>query len=269
MGERGDAQEDRSRPVRIGISACLLGERVRWNGDHKRDAFLVDTVGRFVEWVPVCPEMELGLGTPRPPVQLERASAKDGGGTRLVEIVSRRDLTRRMDAFASRRVRELAALDLSGFVLKEGSPSCGLERVKVWRGSRSARTGQGRFAAALVAALPDLPVEDEGRLHDPAVRENFFERVFAWRRLAAFFQPRWTRSGLVEFHAREKPLLLAHDPAGYRALGRSVAAIKSANRRAFERAYRAGFMAALRKRATRSQSCLDPHLRELLHRDRS
>jgi len=177
MGERGK--------VRIGISACLLGERVRWNGDHKREPWLVDVVGRFVEWVPVCPEMEIGLGTPRPPVRLERTAAKNGGGTRLVEIESRRDLTKKMDAFAARRVRELGALDLCGFVLKRDSPSCGLERVKVWSGSQAARTGRGRFAEALLAALPDLPVEDEERLRDPVVCENFFERVFARRRLSA------------------------------------------------------------------------------------
>jgi uncharacterized protein YbbK (DUF523 family) len=180
MGERG-----KFRRVRIGISACLLGERVRWNGDHKREPFLVDTVGRFVEWVPVCPEMELGLGTPRPPVHLEKVAAKDGGGARLVEIESRRDLTKKMDAFAARRVRELGARDLDGFILKSDSPSCGPERVKVWSGKRSTRTGRGRFAEALLAVLPGLPVEDEVRLRDPVVRESFFERVFATRRLAA------------------------------------------------------------------------------------
>jgi len=186
MDERGKVRKVRKfRRVRIGISACLLGERVRWNGDHKRAPWLVDTVGRFVEWVPVCPEMEIGLGTPRPPVHLERASAKNGGGTRLVEIESRRDLTKKMDKFAARRVRELAALDLCGFILKKDSPSCGLERVKVWSGSKSARTGRGRFAEALLAALPDLPVEDEGRMRDPVVCKNFFERVFTQRRLAA------------------------------------------------------------------------------------
>jgi uncharacterized protein YbbK (DUF523 family) len=135
--------------------------------------------------VPVCPEMELGLGTPRPPVHLEKVAARNGGGTRLVEIESRRDLTKKMDAFAARRVRELAKLDLCGFVLKSDSPSCGPGRVKVWSGKKSTRTGRGRFAEALLAALPDLPVEDEVRLRDPVVRENFFERVFATRRLAA------------------------------------------------------------------------------------
>lgn len=181
MGERGVAREEK---VRIGISACLLGERVRWNGDHKREPWLVDTVGKFVEWVAVCPEMELGLGTPRPPVQLERAAAKDGG-TRLVEVESRRDLTQRMDAFAARRVQELRALDLGGFVLKAESPSCGLARVKVWNEGTSTSTGSGRFAEALLAALPDLPVEDEERLRDPGVCERFFERVFNRRPLPA------------------------------------------------------------------------------------
>jgi uncharacterized protein YbbK (DUF523 family) len=180
MVERGKV-----RKVRIGISACLLGERVRWNGDHKREPWLVDTVGKLVEWVPVCPEMEIGLGTPRPPVHLEKVAAKDGAGTRLVEIESRRDLTKKMDAYAARRVRELGARDLDGFILKSDSPSCGPERVQVWSGKRSTRTGRGRFAGALLAALPDLPVEDEARLRDPGVREHFFERVFARRRLAA------------------------------------------------------------------------------------
>jgi uncharacterized protein YbbK (DUF523 family) len=183
MVERGKVR--RVRKVRIGISACLLGEPVRWNGDHKREPWLVDTVGKLVEWVPVCPEMEIGLGTPRPPVHLEKVAAKDGGGTRLVEIESRRDLTKKMDAYAARRVRELGARDLDGFILKSDSPSCGPERVKVWSGKRSTRTGRGRFAEALLAALPDLPVEDEARLRDPGVREHFFERVFARRRLAA------------------------------------------------------------------------------------
>ena len=180
MGERGKV-----RKVRIGISACLLGERVRWNGDHKREPFLVETVGKFVEWVPVCPEMEIGLGTPRPPVHLEKVTAKNGGGTRLVEIESGRDLTTKMDTFAARRVRELAKLDLCGFVLKSDSPSCGPGRVKVWSGKKSTRTGRGRFAEALLAVLPDLPVEDEVRLRAPGVRRDFFERVFARRRLAA------------------------------------------------------------------------------------
>ena len=186
MGERGKVRRVRKvRRLRIGISACLLGERVRWNGDHKREPFLVETVGKFVEWVPVCPEMELGLGTPRPPIHLERVAAKNGGGTRLVEIESRRDLTKKMDAFAARRVRELAKLDLCGFVLKSDSPSCGPGRVKVWSGKKSTRTGRGRFAEALLAVLPDLPVEDEVRLRDPGVRRDFFERVFARRRIDA------------------------------------------------------------------------------------
>jgi uncharacterized protein YbgA (DUF1722 family)/uncharacterized protein YbbK (DUF523 family) len=237
-------------PVRIGISACLLGEKVRWNGDHKRDAFLVDTVGRFVEFVPVCPEMELGMGSPRPPLRLVRDAA-DRDAIRLVEADSGADHTAAMASFAARRLRELEPLDLCGFVLKKDSPSCGLARVKVYgRGGAPAKTGQGRFAAALVERFPQLPVEDEGRLHDPRLRENFFERVFAWRRLRDRFRPRWTLGQLVDFHAREKLLLLAHDPEGYRELGRMVAHAKGRPREELAATYRVRFMQALAHLAT-------------------
>jgi uncharacterized protein YbbK (DUF523 family) len=165
--------------LRIAVSSCLLGERVRYDGGHKRDPALVE-LARFALLVPVCPEVELGLGTPREPIRLERR----GREVRLVSVESRRDHTAAMGRFAEARVRELERFGVSGFVLKKDSPSCGLDRVWVWDGAGSGRSraGRGLFAAALVERLPRLPVEEEDRLHDPALLASFVERAVAYLR---------------------------------------------------------------------------------------
>jgi len=174
------AIETALRKPRIGISACLLGQEVRYDGGHKRDAFLTEVLGFYVEWVPVCPEVELGLGTPRPPIRLER----HGGEIRLVMPSTGRDYTDAMRSFAERRAAELARFDLDGYILKKDSPSCGLERVEVHHGSDVAsQDGRGLFAEALMARLPDPPVEEEGRLKDATLRESFVRRVFLHRHL--------------------------------------------------------------------------------------
>src|SRR5688572_5621590 len=160
----------------MGISACLLGEAVRYDAGHKRDAFLAEVLGPFVEWVPVCPEVELGLGTPRPTLRLVRRGAE----VRMVEPKTGTDHTEAMRAYARRRVRALDGEDLSGYVLKKDSPSCGMERVKVYAGAGAgAREGRGLFAEALLERFPHLPVEEEGRLGDARLRENFVVRLFA------------------------------------------------------------------------------------------
>ena len=236
--------------VRIGISACLLGEAVRFDGGHKRDAFLTDTFGRFVEWVPVCPEVEAGFGTPRESMRLVR----EGDGTRLVTVRTGRDVTAPLDRAVAQRVRALAETDLCGFVLKKDSPSCGLERVKVYdRHGTSARTGRGRFAAALAARLPMLPIEEEGRLSDPKLRDNFVERVFAYRRLRDQFTGRWTYASLVRFHTAHKLQLMAHSPEAYRQLGRLVAGGRDAPREEMATRYGRDFMEALSRIATRGR----------------
>jgi uncharacterized protein YbgA (DUF1722 family)/uncharacterized protein YbbK (DUF523 family) len=237
-------------PLRLGISACLLGEAVRWDGGHKRDEFLTDTLGAWVEWVPVCPEVELGLGVPRETIRLEGRPASP----RLVAVGSRRDLTADMQALAERRVAVLARLDLSGYVLKKDSPSCGMERVRVHGGSGPpARIGVGAFARVLMERLSPLPVEEEGRLHDPELRESFIERVFAYWRWRRFTAATPTRGGLVAFHTAHKLQLLAHQPAAYTRLGRLVAALRGRPLADVVRAYGDGFMAALRVRATRAR----------------
>lgn len=243
-----DASPD--RPVRLGISACLLGQHVRFDGGHKRDAFLTDLVGRFVEWVPVCPEVESGLPTPRETLRLVRVD----DDVRMVTTRTAHDHSPAMRRYAARRLQELADEDLSGFVLKKDSPSCGLERVKVYaEGEMPVRNGTGLFAAALTARFPLLPVEEEGRLMDAKLRENFIERIFAYRRLTAFFTGRWTTGGLVAFHTAHKLTLLAHAPEAYRTLGRLVAAARSTPRAELRTRYADGFMTALRTVATRGR----------------
>jgi uncharacterized protein YbbK (DUF523 family) len=232
--------------LRVGISACLLGEPVRWDGGHKRDDALVSELGRFVEWLPVCPELEIGMGVPRPSVRLARA----GRDVRMLENATDRDHTRAMRAFAKRRVAALATQDLCGYVLKKDSPSCGKQRVKVYRSRGPAlRDGRGLFAQALLAAFPSLPVEEEGRLHDAASRENFLERVFAYRRLRDFFAGDWRPADLVQFHTAHEHQLMAHAPRAYAELGSLVAEVKRLPRSKLRARYQAGFMAALAKPA--------------------
>jgi len=204
--------------IRLGVSACLLGEAVRYDGGHKRDAFLTETLGPFVEWVPVCPELELGLGVPRDTLRLVGGAS----APRLVVERTGEDLTTRMHRFARSRLDALAELDLDGYVLKRASPSCGLFRVRVY-GPKGVAAGRGLFAAALVERFPALPVEEEGRLGDARLRENFIERVFAMARWRTFVARRPRARDLVAFHAAQKFAVLAHSPAHYTRLGRLVA----------------------------------------------
>ncbi|HEY0555195.1 MAG TPA: DUF523 and DUF1722 domain-containing protein [Thermoanaerobaculia bacterium] len=235
--------------LRIGVSACLLGQEVRYNGGHKRDAFLTDTFGHYVEWVAVCPEVEVGMGTPRPPIRLERRN----GETRLVMPSTGEDSTEAMREWSIRRVSELAAMDLDGYVLKKDSPSCGMERVKVYAGAGApSKDGRGLFAEALTARLPDLPVEEEGRLNDPQLRENFIARVFVHQRWREGDRAGWTRAGLMRFHERHKFLLLARNQAGMRRLGRLLGESRKEEPAGdLAVAYRTGLTEILRRPPTR------------------
>jgi len=230
-----------------------MGKAVRYDGGHKRDAFLIDTFGQFVEWVPVCPEVEAGFGTPRPAMRL----VSDDGRLRLLTIGAGADLTAPMERYARRRVAQLDGDDLCGYVLKKGSPSCGLERVKVYAtNGMPLRTGQGLFATQLVERFPHLPVEEEGRLADPRLRDNFIERVFAYARLRALFNPRpgsaddrprkrWTTGDLVRFHTVHKLTVMAHSPQAYREMGRLVAEAAGTPRADLVERYTDRFMSAL------------------------
>jgi uncharacterized protein YbgA (DUF1722 family)/uncharacterized protein YbbK (DUF523 family) len=234
-------------PLRLGISRCLLGDEVRFDGGHKRDDFLTDVFGRYVEWVPVCPEVEAGLGIPREAMRLV------GGpqGPRLVTIKSETDHTRALEMMTANRIAELKNLDLSGYVFKKGSPSCGIERVRIYNEhGMPNRNGVGLFARAFIEQFPLIPVEDEGRLGDPTLRENFIERVFCYRRWQDLVQSGVTRQALVQFHTIHKYLLLAHHPQQCEVLGRLIG--QAHQHRPKELAHRYGelFMKALAVKAT-------------------
>lgn len=203
---------------RLGVSSCLLGSNVRYDGGHKRDAFLLDTLGPFVNWVSVCPEVDIGLGTPRPPIELVRGAA---GHICLVMPETEEDLTERMTSYAERRVEALRAERLSGYVLKSQSPSCGMERVLVHdeRGD-APEVGVGLFAAVLSQDMPGLPIEEEGRLEDPRVRENFVTRIFSRARWLELEEAGPTLRDLTSFHARHKNLLMSRDPSAVGILDR-------------------------------------------------
>jgi uncharacterized protein YbgA (DUF1722 family)/uncharacterized protein YbbK (DUF523 family) len=207
--------------LRVGVSSCLIGKKVRFDGQHKRDDWLVDVLGPFVEWVPVCPELEVGMGVPRETIRLVGPSASP----RLVAERSGIDHTEPMRRFSEAKVAELAALDLTGYVLKKDSPTCGMSRVRVYGEKKGAprRDGVGAFASVLLEAFPLLPIEEEGRLRDAALRESFVERLFAFARFKAALAEGMSRGHLVEFHTRHKLALLAHSPDGYRKLGKLVA----------------------------------------------
>jgi uncharacterized protein YbgA (DUF1722 family)/uncharacterized protein YbbK (DUF523 family) len=240
-------------PIKIGVSSCLLGAEVRFDGGHKRSDFLVETLGNFVQFVPTCPEMEIGLGVPRETMRLvrDRNSADSPDELRLMTTETGIDYTDKMNSYAERRVAALYREELSGYVLKKNSPSCGMERVRVYgRSGMPTRNGTGLFAAALMRRFPSLPIEEEGRLVDPHLRENFVERVFAYRRLRSFFASRWTLGGLVRFHTAHKLTLMAHSPKDYRALGRFVAEAKGLARDQVSARYELAFMEALKKIAT-------------------
>ena len=239
------------RPLRLGVSSCLLGQTVRYDGGHKRDRFVTDLLGVHVEWVPVCPELESGLGVPRPAMRLVR----EDGVVRLLEIKSGRDHTARMQRYTAQRLRTLRGLELCGYVLKKDSPSCGMERVKIYGGKAGARReGSGIFASALMQANPSLPIEEEGRLNDPALRENFIERVFAFRRVKDLFRGRWTNGQVVAFHTAHKLQLMAHSQVAYRELGRLVAGVAKQPRTEMRQRYVSEFMAALSRIATRGRN---------------
>ncbi|MBW2065662.1 MAG: DUF523 and DUF1722 domain-containing protein [Deltaproteobacteria bacterium] len=200
--------------IRVGISSCLLGNRVRYDGAHAHDAYLTNTWGQYMEFVPICPEAEAGLGVPREPMYL----VGDGGSLRLVTVKTGKDMTRKVEAWARKRVRDLELQDLWGFIFKSNSPSCGMERVKVYTGKSSApqKRGAGLFARIFREHYPLVPCEEETGLHDPGSRENFIDRVFTlqrWRRCLAQGKG---LSRLMGFHNRHRYLLLSHSPKHYR-----------------------------------------------------
>jgi uncharacterized protein YbgA (DUF1722 family)/uncharacterized protein YbbK (DUF523 family) len=232
----------------MGVSSCLLGEPVRWDGSHRRDRYVTDTLGRYFEFVPVCPEVEAGFGLPREPMRL----VGDPADPRLVISKTGVDVTDRLTDWAQHRLDELGSADLSGFIFRRDSPSSGMERVKV-RSPKGMVAGRGRglFSRAFMERFPLIPVEEDGRLNDPALRENFLERVFAFKRWRDHVVARPTRGALVAFHAHHKLLLMAHSPEHYRSLGRLVGNVADRDLEEAVAEYQDGLMTALKRLATR------------------
>jgi len=227
---------------RVGVSSCLLGEEVRFNGGHKRYRFLTDELDQYTDWVPFCPEVSIGLGTPREPIRL----TADG------RLVNRAGTAEHTGAMAG---LPLPPADLDGYVFKAKSPSCGIRAIPRYDdGGQAVGHGRGLYADRVLQAFPLLAAEDEGRLNDAMLREAFCERIFAAARLRELFTSPWSAADLVTFHARHKLQLLAHDPARYRAAGRIVAAAGSAPQPVTEVAYRDQFLAAMASGASKGRT---------------
>lgn len=222
---RGHAREEplMEQKIKLGISTCLLGENVRYDGGHKLDRFLTETLGQYVEYAPVCPEVECGLPVPRESMHLEG----DPVSPRLVTIRTKQDMTDRMIQWALKRVVELEKEGLCGFIFKSDSPSSGMERVRVYNEKgMPVKRGVGMFARVFMDHFPLLPVEDEGRLHDPELRENFIERIFTLKRWRGVLAEKQSRGNLVDFHTKHKLLILSHSPKHYQEMGKLVARAK-------------------------------------------
>ena len=233
--------------IRLGVSSCLLGEKVRFDGGHKLDRFLTDTLGRFVEYVPVCPEVEVGLPTPRETLRL----VGEPEAPRLVFTKSGEDITERMTVWARERVVALEKEGLCGFIFKSKSPSSGMERVKLYdRNGVPNKQGVGLFARAFMEHFPLLPVEEDGRLHDPRLRENFVEIIFTLKRWRETLAKGMTRGGLVNFHTCHKLLLLSHSTEIYRQMGKLVARAKEMEEKVLFDQYLLLLMKGLRLKTT-------------------
>jgi uncharacterized protein YbgA (DUF1722 family)/uncharacterized protein YbbK (DUF523 family) len=238
------AADDRPR---LGISACLLGEKVRYDGGHKLDRYLRDTLGPFVRWVPVCPETECGLPIPRESMRL----VGDPASPRLVGVRSGVDHTDRMRPWIRSKLEALAELKLDGFVFKTRSPSSGMRNIRILGASgRTSRKGAGLFAAAFMRRFPHLPVEDEARLKDHDLRGHFIESVFIAHRWRAFEKAGLSVRGLMDFHSDHKLLLMAHSPSLLRSLGSVVASARDRSIADNAGRYRELLAAAMRLSAT-------------------
>lgn len=243
------------RPL-IGISSCLVGQKVRYDGTAKRNSWLVDQFGEHVDYRPICPEMAIGMPTPRPPIRLVGTP----GETRVVGVDDPSvDVTKKLEDFALTTAGDLRAV--SGYVFMSKSPSCGMERVKLYNANgHGEKKGVGAYARVIMASLPNLPCEEEGRLNDPMLRENFVNRVYAYRRWQSLRAAGLTAKGLIDFHSRHKYMVMAHSQAAYQRLGKLLSHLKGVDLGKVADAYEAEFMVALKRRVGRKR-----HVNALQH----
>jgi uncharacterized protein YbgA (DUF1722 family)/uncharacterized protein YbbK (DUF523 family) len=234
--------------LKIGVSSCLLGEKVRWNADHKLDRYVRDVLGNYFEYVPICPEVEVGMGVPRETVALYGSLEK----SQMIGKKTQADWTKQMQDYTQSRIKSLANDYLSGYIFKSKSPSCGLARVPIYPefGSKKARHGAGMFAHAFRDKFPLIPTEDEGRLNDSKIRENFLVRVFSLHRFQSLLKESFSLKAWVEFHTQHKFLLLSHSRKHYDTLGKLIADAKSIKRSELKTRYGKTFMEALTYKST-------------------
>ena len=234
--------------IKIGVSSCLLGEKVRWNGDHKQDHYVRNIFGHYFEYVPTCPEVDVGMGIPRETVALYGTLYKP----RMIGNKTKTDWTDKINKYTKGRINELINQDLCGYIFKAKSPSCGIGRVNVYSefGSSKVRYGAGIFARAFIKSYPLVPVEDEGRLHDARIKENFIIRVFCFNRIGRLLRQDFTIGKLVKFHTKQKFLLLSHSRKHYDALCKLVANAKKYKLEELKAHYCETFMDALTYKST-------------------
>ena len=234
--------------IKIGVSSCLFGEKVRWNGDHKHDQYVRDVLGSCFDCVSICPEVDAGMGVPRETVALYGTLEKQ----KMITKESRTDWTKKMTRFKKDRIRELRKENICGYVFKSDSPSCGIGKVPIYSDFSSSRVrhGSGMFASSFIKVFPLVPVEDEGRLHDQATRENFIVRIFCFHRLQLLVRKSFSIGSLVRFHTRHKFLILSHSRKKYDDMGQLVANAKKIKTAELKTRYSKLFMAALTYKST-------------------
>lgn len=235
--------------IKIGISDCLLGAKVRYNGGHKRDGFICDVLSEFFDFVAICPEVGAGLGIPRPAIRL---IGDPDNPQAVFSDDATKNVTKKLEDYSRKRLKQFK--DVSGFILKNRSPSCGMERVKVYNAKNFPEMkGTGVFAKILLDAFPNLPIEEEGRLCDPILRENFLERIFVYKRWQEMLASRVTPAKLVEFHTIHKYSIMSHSAKHFRELGRMIAKIDKKNLKGFCDNYITLLMQALKVKSTRKK----------------
>lgn len=257
------AEEKTTALIAVGISSCLLGEKVRYDGGHKQNRYIIDTLGRYFEFRSFCPEMAIGLGVPRPTIRLvrqndrvEAVGVKDAGLAVTDALIQ---VSQQQKHWHSR---------IYGYIVKKGSPSCGMERVKVYKDDVPTSDGQGLYTQTMMQNFPSLPVEEEGRLGDPVLRENFIQRVFVYRRWHEMLESGLEWSRLMDFHARHKLILFSHDQNAARKLGKALSTAQDRPIEAFSRDYVSELMQILKIRAKRSNHVnVLEHIRGYLKHD--
>ena len=234
--------------IKIGVSSCLIGEKVRWNGDHKQDRYVREILSRYFEYIPVCPEVEVGMGVPRETVALYGDPEKPS----MISKKTQTDWTKPMEKYIKSRINTLSDDDLCGYIFKSKSPSCGMGRVPLYSefGSHKVKHGPGMFANAFINSFPFVPTEDEGRLNDPRIRENFIVRVFSFKRFNLLLNEKFSLGQWVKFHTQHKFLLLAHSRKHYDDLGELVAHSKTIKPSELKKKYGELFMEALTSKST-------------------